>query len=82
MNDNVSLDSVIAEYIKLENKKTYFSRMTKDFFKEGKEIVFRSGNMKSNHNAMVIAVCGPRIKIRNMFTNKERWIFITDVIAV
>ena len=52
-------------------------------FYPGREIVFRRGNMKENHNAVVVSAgyCSghPWIRIHNVFTGKDRDIHLDDV---
>lgn len=45
----------------------------------GAGITFRRGNMQTNHNAMVLAISGRRVKIYNEFTGRERWIDFEDI---
>ena len=54
-----------------------------NIFYPGREIVFRRGNMKECHNAVVISAgfCSgrPWIRVHNVFTGKDREIHLNDV---
>ncbi len=58
-------------------------QMMREYFYEGRKIIFRRGNMKENHNAVVLGsgFCNGRawIYVRNAFTGAKREITLRDV---
>lgn len=74
---------LLIEIAEFNNGKA--DKALKQLFPPGKVIVFRAGKMKENHNAEVIWSrvwsMYAEIRIKNLFTNKERTITLDDVVS-
>ena len=74
-----SLNDIKFLFCVAANEKRSAERCLAENIKPGQEIVFRRGNMVDNHNAQVLCVSGRGVKIRNLFTDKVRWIDVMDI---
>ena len=77
--ETISLQEVKDLYEKVHDVRYAANKAMAEMFVPGREIVFSRGNMRDNHNAEVIVCSCNRIKIKNLFTGKVRWIDLTDV---
>ena len=73
------LAQIKAQFKRAESNKRVAEAMLENSFPVGKIVTFRKGNMTTNANAEVLLVSGRRIKIRNQFSNAERWIDFEDI---